>query len=283
MVRFFAALIGAFFVGMLMLALGNGAYVAATETHKPSVEHEFHQHPLAEKFPHDGAFGKYDRAQLQRGMKVFQEVCSSCHSLNQVHFRDFAELGYSENEVKAIAKGWKTESPANDPETGEAITRKSDPADRIPSPYLNEIAARKANNNALPPDLSLMTKARHNGPAYVYSLLLGYQKPPAKLLKQFPKFKTPAGLHYNPWFANLNIAMAAPLTAEGQVSYDDGTKPTVKQMAKDVSAFLTWTAEPRMESRKVAGWAALAFLLAFTTLAFLSYRSIWADKKNKTV
>jgi ubiquinol-cytochrome c reductase cytochrome c1 subunit len=280
MVRLFAFLIGLFFVGMLALAFANGAYVAATETVKPTAEHEFHKHPQKIAFASDGVFGKFDRTQLQRGLKVYSEVCAACHSLNQVAFRDFAALGYNEAEIKALAKGWKTETASIDPNTGEASSRPSIPADKIPSPFANEVAARAANNNALPPDLSLMTKARHNGPAYVYSLLTGYQNQPAELLKDFPDAKTPAGLHYNPYFANLNIAMTPPLTSDGQVTYDDGTKSTVKQMAKDVSAFLTWTAEPKMEARKTAGWAALLFLIIFTGLAFLSYRSIWADKKH---
>lgn len=280
MVRLFAFLIGMFFSGMLLISFGNTVVGAIAEPAAATAEHEFHEHPLAEKFPHDGPLGKFDRGQLQRGLKVYAEVCSACHSLNLVSFRNFADLGYSEDEVKAIAKGWKTEVPTINPETGEPATRPGIPSDKIPSPFANETAARAANNNALPPDLSLMTKARHNGPAYVYSLLLGYQAQPAELLKEFPDAKTPAGLHYNPYFANLNIAMAPPLTGDDQVTYDDGTKATKAQMAKDVSAFLTWTAEPKMENRKSAGWAALGFLLIFTVLTFLSYKSIWAGKKH---
>jgi ubiquinol-cytochrome c reductase cytochrome c1 subunit len=182
--------------------------------------------------------------------------------------------------VKAIAKGWKTEVPSINPDTGEAATRPGITADKIPSPFANETAARAANNNALPPDLSLMAKARHDGPAYIYSLLLGYRAQPAELLKKFPDAKTPAGLHYNPYFANLNVAMAPPLTGDDQVTYDDGTKATKAQMAKDIAAFLTWAAEPKMENRKSAGWAALGFLLIFTVLTWMSYKSIWADKKH---
>jgi ubiquinol-cytochrome c reductase cytochrome c1 subunit len=280
MVRLFAALVGAFFGMMLVLGFFRGAYEAIDNPAKPTVEHAFHLAPKEISFAHDGAFGHYDKRQLQRGMKVFSEVCSACHSLKLVAFRDFAALGYNVEEVKAIAKGWKTETPSINPDTGEAATRPSLPSDHIPSPFANETAARAANNNALPPDLSLITKARHEGPAYVYSLLTGFQAQPAALLKEFPKAKTPDGLHYNPYFANLNLAMAPPLTSDGQVTYDDGTKSTVKQNATDVAAFLTWTAEPKMENRKVAGRAALGFLLIFTLLAFLSYRSIWADKKH---
>jgi ubiquinol-cytochrome c reductase cytochrome c1 subunit len=280
MVRFFAGLVGLFFSGMLLISFFNGAYTAATEKSSVTAEHVFHKHPKEVSFASDGPLGKFDRPQLQRGLKVFSEVCSACHSLKQVAFRDFAALGYNEAEVKAIAKGWKTETPSIDPNTGEAASRPSIPSDKIPSPFPNEVAARAANNNALPPDLSLMTKARHDGPAYIYSLLTGFQNQPAALLKQFPDAKTPDGLHYNPYFANLNIAMAPPLTGDGQVTFDDGTKSTVPQMAKDVSAFLTWTAEPKMENRKTAGWAALIFLMIFTGLTFMSYKAIWAGKKH---
>lgn len=280
MVRLIAFLVGAFFSGMLLLGLVDTVIGAIKEPAQPTAEHEFHKKPMAEKFPHDGPLGKFNKGQLQRGLKVYSEVCAACHSLNLVSFRNFADLGYSEDEVKAIAKGWKTEVPSINPETGEPATRPGIPADKIPSPFANEVAARAANNNALPPDLSLITKARADGPAYVYSLLLGYQAQPAELLKEFPDAKTPAGLHYNPYFANLNIAMAPPLTGDDQVTYDDGTKATKAQMAKDVSAFLTWTAEPKMENRKSAGWAALGFLLIFTVLTWMSYKSIWADKKH---
>jgi ubiquinol-cytochrome c reductase cytochrome c1 subunit len=287
MVRLLAFLVGLFFSGMLLLGLGDTIVGAIKEPAQDTAEHEFHEKPLAEKFPHDGPLGKYDRGQLQRGLKVYSEVCAACHSLNLVAFRDFAALGYNEDEVKAIAKGWKTEVPSIDPVTGEAATRPGIAADKIPSPFANETAARAANNNALPPDLSLMAKARADGPAYIYSLLLGYRDQAGykneegeELLKEFPDAATPPGLNFNPWFANLNIAMASPIASDDIVTYDDGTKATRAQMAKDVSAFLAWTAEPKMENRKSAGWAALGFLLIFTVLTFMSYKSIWADKKH---
>jgi len=287
MVRLIAFLVGLFFSGLLLLGLGDTVITAIKEPAVPSVEAEFHEESLPVKFAHDGPLGKYDRGQLQRGLKVYSEVCAACHSLNLVSFRDFAALGYSEEQVKAIAKAWKTEVPSINPETGEPATRPAIPADKIPSPFANEVAARAANNNALPPDLSLITKAREGGPAYVYSLLLGYRDQAGykneegkELLKEFPEAATPAGLHFNPWFANLNIAMAAPIVSDDQVTYDDGTKATKEQMARDVSAFLTWAAEPKMENRKSAGWAALGFLLVFTVLAWMSYKTIWADKKH---
>lgn len=284
MVRLIAGLVGLFFSGMLLISFVTGAYTAVTEPVTPTVESQFHKHPKKVSFAHDGPFGAYDKAQLQRGLKVYAEVCAACHSLNQVAFRNFEDLGYSEDEVKAIAKGWKTEVPSINPETGEPATRPGLPSDKIPSPFANETAARAANNNALPPDLSLMTKARHNGTAYVYSLLTGYAD--ANTYKNedgqsVPKETRPGtGLHFNPYFANLNLAMAPPITGDDQVTYDDGTKATKDQMAKDVAAFLTWTAEPKMEARKTAGWAALIFLIIFTGLCYLSYRTIWADKKH---
>jgi len=287
MVRLIAFLVGLFFSGMLLIGLGDTVITAIKEPAVPSVEAEFHEETLPVKFAHDGPLGKYDRGELQRGLKVYAEVCAACHSLNLVAFRDFAALGYSEEQVKAIAKAWKTEVPSINPETGEPATRPAIPADKIPSPFANEVAARAANNNALPPDLSLITKAREGGPAYVYSLLLGYRDQAGykneegkELLKEFPEAATPAGLHFNPWFANLNIAMAAPIVSDDQVTYDDGTKATKEQMARDVSAFLTWAAEPKMENRKSAGWAALGFLLVFTVLAWMSDKTIWADKKH---
>jgi ubiquinol-cytochrome c reductase cytochrome c1 subunit len=287
MVRLVAFLVGVFFSGMLLLGLADTIIGAIKEPAEPTAEHEFHQKPLAEKFTFDGPLGRFDRGQLQRGLKVYKEVCAACHSLSLVSFRNFADLGYSEDEVKAIAKGWITEVPTINPETGEPATRPGIPADKIPSPFANEVAARAANNNALPPDLSLITKARADGPAYVYSLLMGYREQAGykneegkELLKEFPDAATPPGLNFNPWFANLNIAMTEPIGADDQVTYDDGTKATKAQMAKDVSAFLAWTAEPKMENRKSAGWAALGFLLIFTVLTWMSYKAIWADKKN---
>ena len=224
-----------------------------------------------------GPFGHFDRAQLQRGFQVYKEVCAACHGLNLVAFRNLEQIGYNEAEVKAIADQWVIEVPSIDPNTGEAATRKAIPADRFPHPYANEVAGRAANNNAFPPDLSLITKARNGGAEYIYSLLTGYQNPPANL----PAENRPGqGLHYNPYFANLNIAMPPPIVADGQVTYADGTNATVDQMAKDVSAFLVWTAEPNLESRHRTGIAVLIFLLIATGLAYLSYRNIWATAKR---
>lgn len=277
MVRLISIAIGAGFCFVLAIALFFTAYGAATEPAAPTVEHEFHKHPKELALASNGPFGKFDRQQLQRGFQVYKEVCSACHSLKQVAFRDLKDLGYTDPEVKAIAKDWSIQVPSVNPETGEAATRPATPADKFPAPFANDVAARAANNNAIPPDLSLMTKARHDGPAYVYSLLTGFQNQPAELLKKFPDAKTPQGLHYNPYFANLNLAMAPPLTGDGQVTYADGTKSTVDQMAKDVSAFLVWTAEPKLEARHSLGLAALAFLAIFIVLAIGAYRNVWRN------
>jgi ubiquinol-cytochrome c reductase cytochrome c1 subunit len=279
MVRFIAMLVGIAFAGVLAIALFGSITGVITEPPPPTAEHEFHKHPKDLKLASDGPLGKFDMRQVQRGMQVYKEVCSACHSLRLVSFRDIGDMGYSEGQVKAFAGSYDN-IPSINPDTGEAATRKGVPSDRFPSPFANEVAARAANNNALPPDLSLMAKARHEGPAYIYSLLTGYQNQPAKLLKEFPDAKTPAGLHYNPYFANLNIAMAPPLTADGQVTYTDGTKSTVDQMAKDVAAFLSWTAEPKLQARHTAGFAAMLFLLVFCFLAYGAYQNVWCNVKH---
>ncbi|MFL6852609.1 MAG: cytochrome c1, partial [Sphingomicrobium sp.] len=247
MVRIIGFFVGLGFAGVLLISLVVNLVAYVQSPPEPTAEHEFHRHPKELSLKSDGLFGKFDEQQLQRGFQVYKEVCAGCHSLTQVSFRDLHKLGYNEAEVKAIANQWSTEVPSVNPETGEPATRKAIPSDKFPSPYANETAGRAANNNALPPDLSLMAKARHGGSAYIYSILTGYQNQPAELVKKFPGAKTPPGLHYNPYFANLNIAMPPPLTSEGQVTYAPGNpKPTVDQMAKDVSAFLMWTAEPNL-------------------------------------
>jgi len=279
MARILSILVGLFFTAALAWSFGLGFYTWATDPAAPTAEHEFHLTPREVAFASDGPFGKFDKQQLQRGFQVYKEVCSACHSLSHVAFRDLAQLGYSEAQVKAIAAGFQV--PGVDPTTGEVNSRPGMPTDYFPKPFANDTAARAANNNAVPPDLSLMTKARHEGPAYVYSLLTGFQEQPAKLLKEFPDSKTPEGLHYNPYFANLNLAMAPPLTGDGQVEYGPGNpKPTVDQMSKDVAAFLIWTAEPSLDKRKQTGLAVTLFLLFATVLGYMSYRNIWAGKKH---
>ncbi|MGH6785245.1 MAG: cytochrome c1 [Novosphingobium sp.] len=271
MIRIFSILAGLFFATGLMWSFGNGAYNAMTEPAGKTVEAAFHKHPEHLALASDGVFGKFDRQQLQRGYAVYSQVCASCHSLGHVAFRDLEALGYSEAEVKAIAKAATVTAP--DPLSGEVKDRPG-----LPSDYFPPVVYAGAGT---PPDLSLIAKARHDGPAYVNSLLTGYQAQPAALLKKYPEAKTPNGLFYNPYFANLNLAMQPPLIQDGQVGYSDGTNATVKQMAEDVSAFLVWTAEPKLEKRLQAGWPVLGFLLFASALAYLAYRQIWEGKKPK--
>src|SRR5687768_9005949 len=282
MVRLIAFFVGLGFAGVLLISLVSTISASISAPVEATAEEEFHKHPKHLSLASDGPFGKFDRQQLQRGFQVYKEVCAACHGLNLVAFHDLHGIGYSEAEVKAIANQWAIEVPSVNPETGEAATRKAIPSDRFPDPYPNETAARAANNNALPPDLSLMAKARHGGPAYIYSLLTGYQKPSAELLKKFPDSAPGTGLYHNPYFANLNLAMPPPLTGEGQVTYAAGNpRATVDQMAKDVSAFLMWAAEPKLENRHRFGWATIIFLLIATVLGYLSYQNIWASAKRK--
>ncbi len=277
MVRLLGFLVGLGFVAVAAWSLLWGVVAFINEPPEETVEHRFHLGPRDASFTFDGPFGRFDRQQLQRGFQVYKEVCAACHGLNQVAFRNLRDIGYSEAEVRAIADQWPIQVPSINPDTGEAATRKPIPADRFPEPYANEVAARAANNNALPPDLSLITKARHHGPQYVESLLTGYQQPPADL----PAESRPGqGLYYNPYFPNLNIAMPPPIVADGQVAYADGTPATVQQMSHDVSAFLHWAAEPTLEARHRAGVTALIFLIFATVLAYLAYKNVWANAKR---
>ena len=281
MVRGIAFLVGAAFAAVLAWALFWTVQGWITDPPAPTAEDVFHLHPRPAGLRSDGIMGKFDKRQLQRGFQVYSEVCSACHSLRFIAFRDLEGLGYKEGQVKALAQGWKTEQPSVNPDTGEVATRKNVPSDRIPLVFANDTVARAANGGAVPPDLSYITRARHGGADYVYSLVgHGYRAQPAKLLKEFPDVKTPDGRYYNPYFANLNIAMPPPLTSDGQVQYQDGTKPTVDQMAKDVAAFLVWTADPNLETRHQYGFFAVIFLLISTGLAFGAYRNIWRDVKH---
>jgi len=272
MIRVLAALVGIFFSGWLLVSFAIGAASYISEPPPETAEEVFHEAPKDIDLASNGPFGKFDRQQLQRGFQVYKEVCSACHSLHYVAFRDLEQLGYNEDEIKAIAANWPVQQSVLDTKTGERSERPNLPTDFFPVVYY-------AGQGA-PPDLSLITKARHDGGAYVHSLLTGYRDQPAALLKEFPGAVTPPGLYYNPYFANLNLAMPPPLTNDGQVTYSDGTNASVDQMAKDVSAFLVWTAEPNLEKRHQTGWAVLGFLLIATILGYLSYRNIWADKKH---
>jgi ubiquinol-cytochrome c reductase cytochrome c1 subunit len=288
--RFILGFIGAVFAGVLLIAFIGNLSAYFSNPPAPLAAAEFHKEPKALHLASDGPFGRFDKRQLQRGFQVYSEVCSACHSLELVSFRELKDLGYDDAEIKKIASDWKTQVPSINPDTGEAATRKALPSDTFPPPFPNETAARAANNNALPPDLSLITKAREGGAAYVYSILTGFTNQQGYrndkgelLLKKFPDAKTPPNLHFNPYFANLNIAMPPPLTTDGQVQYQDGTKPTVDQMAKDVAAFLVWTGEPNLDARRAAGFAVVLFLLIGTVLGFLAYWQIWHGPRDYVI
>lgn len=237
-------------------------------------------------FSFEGPFGKFDKAQLQRGFQVYSEVCSACHSLSYVSYRNLSEPdgpAFTEAEVKAVAAQKEVTDGSNT--DGEMFQRPAMPSDKFVSPFPNKEAAIAANG-AYPPDLSLLTKARAGwhgtfkqltqglgGSEYVYSVLTGYQKAPEGLTG-------PEGKHYNPYFAaGPWITMAAPLS-DGAVTYADGTEASLDQMAQDVSAFLTWTAEPRMVERKQLGFRVMIFLSIFAVLLFFSYKTLWRDVKK---
>ncbi|MBI1685098.1 cytochrome c1 [Caulobacter hibisci] len=257
-------------------------------------------HPLEPEKIHwsfNGPFGKFDQAQLQRGYKVYREVCSACHSMKLVSFRNLGDKGgpfYNEKYpnsndnpwVKAIAKEFEVADI--DSETGDPIKRPATSADRFPSPFPNEAAARASNGGAFPPDMSLLAKAREGGPDYIHAIVTGYKDPPKGL-------KVGPGQHYNPYMAGDLaaywggshehvppggfIAMAPPLKA-GLVTFDDGTPSTVDQQARDVSAFLMWAAEPKLEERKQTGFAVLIYLLLFSGLLYASYRKVWKNESH---
>ena len=276
MVRILGFLVGLGFVGVLLISLVVNGIAAINEPAAHGPEYKFHKEPKEVSFASDGPMGKFDRQQLQRGYQVYKEVCAACHGINYVAIRNLEDLGYNEAEIKKEASNWQIADL--DPDTGDDIMRPGVPSDRFPPAYRNKVA-QAANGN--PPDLSLITKAREGGAPYIYSLLTGYQEPSEELLKEFPSAAPGAGLYHNPYFANLNIGMPPPITADGQVSYADGTEATVEQMAKDVSAFLVWTAEPKLEARHRAGWAALIFILFATVITYMSYRNVWAEAKRK--
>ena len=246
--------------------VGAAALVVAASAFEASAQIAEAPEPIAVSWPHDGVFGTFDRAAAQRGFQVYREVCSACHGLTYVAFRNLAELGFSEEQVRALAAEYTVEDGPDD--TGEMFERPAVPADPIPPPYPNEQAARAANGGALPPDLSLITKARAGGADYVYSLLVGYEEPPADAAG-------PEGTYYNAYFAGHWIAMPPPLQ-EGLVQYADGTEATVPQMAADVTTFLTWAGEPTLEQRKQTGLKAMLFLIVFTGLCYATMRKVWA-------
>jgi cytochrome c1 len=232
--------------------------------------------PKTVNWSFDGPFGVFDRASLQRGFQVYKDVCAACHALTHIVFRNLGEPGgpgFSQDQVRAIAASYKV--PAEPDERGRTtdargrpLTRAAMPADYVPPPQPNEQAMRAFNNGALPPDLSLIVKARAGRSDYVYSILTGFAPNAPSNEKIAP------GMNYNPYFPGHQIAMPPPLF-DGSVTYQDGTQATLDQEARDVATFLTWAAEPRMEERKRTGFNVMMFLFLLTGLLYLSYRRVW--------
>ncbi len=274
--------------GFVLAALGL-AFLAA-----PALAATTHEEPKAVHWSFEGPLGKFDQGQLQRGYKVYREVCASCHSMNYMYFRNLGQKGgpfydpeyKNPNDnpyVKSIAKDYQIDDI--DSETGDVVKRAGGSADKFPNPFPNEPAARASNGGAMPPDLSTMAKAREGGASYIYSILTGYTAPPKGMT-------VPAGKAYNPYMpgdmsafwsgdkADVPeggfIAMPQPLVA-GKVTFDDGTKSTLEQQAWDVAAFLTWASEPKMEERKSFGLAAMIYLVIFSVLLWFSYKRIWRN------
>lgn len=244
----------------LALAFGTAVALSATAAETPE--------PAPQDWSFSGVFGSFDRAALQRGFQVYKEVCSGCHSMNQLYYRHLAGIGYDEDQIKAIAATVEVEDGPND--EGEMFMRPAKPFDRFKAPFPNDVVARLANNGALPPDLSVIVKANPHGADYIYALLTGYKEsPPAGVT-------IPEGAFYNEAMAGGAIAMVPPL-AEGAVEYQDGTAATVPQMAKDVTTFLAWAAEPEMEERKRIGRTVILFLIVLTAFLYALKRKIWSD------
>lgn len=264
----------------LLLATAAFPAVAAQEA-APGAEPE--AAPSTEPLPpkpvnwsFNGPFGVYDRAALQRGFQVYKEVCSACHSLTHIAFRNLGERGgpgFSEDQVRAIAAGYRV--PADPDEQGRTVNASGQPlmraataADYVPPPFPNEQATRAANNGALPPDLSLIVRARAGHADYAYSILTGFgQRPPANE-------RMARGMQYNPYFPGHQIAMPPPLS-DGSVTYADGARATVDQQARDVVTFLAWAADPKMEERKRTGFSVMIFLVLLSTLLHFSYKRLW--------
>jgi ubiquinol-cytochrome c reductase cytochrome c1 subunit len=275
-------------LALVQVATSGAAYAAEDHALKtPSAGWSF-----------EGYFGSFDRNQLQRGYKVYREVCSTCHGMKLLSFRNLAQKGgpfyeaeFSNPNDNPIVKTLAAEIqiPSIDPETGDPVQVAAKASDGFPSPYANEAAARALNGGALPPDLSVMAKARHGGASYIYSLLTGYYEAPEGLTVS-------AGQHYNAYFpgdtaaqwsgdprhkpAGGFLAMSPPLIRDGQVTFDDGAPSTIDSMAADVAAYIAWASDPKMETRKQMGAAVIGYLALLAVLVFLSYRRIWRNVEH---
>lgn len=241
-------------VGGLILAAP--AAQAAEGTHIPNAGFSF-----------EGIFGTYDRASAQRGFQVYSQVCSACHSMHLLSYRNLTELGLTPAQVAAIASQVQVQDGPND--EGQMFERPGRPSDRFHSPFPNPEAARAANNGALPPDLSLMAKAREGGANYIYALLTGYEDPPAGMTMG-------DGMHYNRYFPGHQIAMNPPLNPD-VVEFADHTPATVQNMAHDVATFLQWAAEPELEVRRAMGVKIVIFLVFLAGIAYAVKRRVWAN------
>jgi len=223
-----------------------------------------------------GIFGTFDRASLQRGYQVYQEVCSGCHSVQYLSYRNLSEKGgpeFSIEEAKAIAAQFEvTDGPNSD---GEIFMRPGRLSDKFVKPYPNVEASKAANDGAYPPDMSVLAKARKGGADYIYSLLLGYEEPPAG-------FEIEEGVYYNKYMSGNKIKMTAPLS-DGLVEYSDGTQSTTAQMAKDITTFLVWTAEPHLESQHRMGFKVIIYLIILLTLVYMSKQKVWSRFGSKNI
>ena len=248
------------------LVLGAAAAISATPARAAGPAPTFPD----TRFTFDGLFGTFDRGQLQRGFQVYKEVCAACHAMRQLSYRNLLEIGLTEAQVRNIAAQFQVVDGPND--NGEMFERPARLSDRFRRPFPNEQAARAANNGAYPPDLSVMVKARHNGADYLHALLIGYQDPPAG-------FQLMDGMNYNRYFPGYQIAMPNVLNP-GQLDFADGTEASVANMARDVTAFLAWAAEPELEQRKRMGVRIILFLIVLGGLTYAVKRKIWADVKH---
>ena len=220
-----------------------------------------------QKWSFDSIFGTYDLAAAQRGFQVYSEVCSNCHSMNLMYYRNLSGLGLTSEQVKSIAAEFEVPLGLND--AGEPVSGPASPSSRFRNPFPNEKVARSVNNGALPPDLSLIVNAREGGADYIYDLLTGYAEPPAGMKMQ-------AGMNYNKYFQGHQIAMRQPLV-DGQVDYADKTKNTLDQQAHDVVTFLAWVSNPELAERKKMGVRIVLFLVLMTGITYAVKRQIWAD------
>ncbi len=221
-----------------------------------------------------GLFGKYDRASLQRGYQVYTEVCAACHSMQYLSYRNLAEPGgpeFTEDEAKVIAASFEVLDGPNS--EGEMFLRPAKLSDKFVMPYDNVEAAKTANGGAYPPDMSVLVKARKGGADYIYSLLLGYDDPPADI-------KLDDGVYYNKYMYGNKIKMPVPLS-DGLVEYSDGTTATEEQMAKDVTNFLMWSAEPHLETRHKTGFRVIVYLIILSILVYLTMKKIWSRVETK--